>query len=248
MSPKHLAGFDRKTVYKAVLKHYQRPNEALARSGDRDWARAMAAYLARRFTDASLRELAADLGLSRADSVPNLTRRVERALPTSSALRADLRAIEKLLRTESKTKNKGEPRFGQNPKQKTKADPVLKTKADPVLTPTPFSTPLSFHARTSRGGSAARRIATRSHHRGQFGPLSSHSRSSRPALGFRHVSPLQIVMDSNMDKADENGNFIKASDGKILKSPRWRPPDAQILKEIERQQKYGGWQNFKDLD
>ena len=107
MSPKHLAGFDRKTVYKAVLKHYQRPNEALARSGDRDWARAMAAYLARRFTDASLRELAADLGLSRADSVPNLTRRVERALPTSSALRADLRAIEKLLRTESKTKNKG---------------------------------------------------------------------------------------------------------------------------------------------
>lgn len=57
-----------------------------------------------------------------------------------------------------------------------------------------------------------------------------------------------IVMDSNMDKADENGNFIKASDGKILKSPRWRPPDAQILKEIERQQKYGGWQNFKDLD
>jgi len=64
----------------------------------------VAAYLARRCTDATLRDVAADLGLSRADSVPNLTRRVERELPSSTTLRADLRAIEDLL---EKTKNKG---------------------------------------------------------------------------------------------------------------------------------------------
>ena len=81
ISPKRLAGLDRQTIYKAVLSYYERPDEALGKRGDRDWPRAVAAYLARRCTDASLRELAADLGLTRADSVPNLTRRVERELP-----------------------------------------------------------------------------------------------------------------------------------------------------------------------
>jgi hypothetical protein len=107
ISPKRLAGLDRKTVYEAVLRYYGRPDEALGRRGDRDWTRAVAAYLARRCTDAALREVAVDLGLSRADSVPNLTRRVERELPTSAMRRADLRAIEDLLHVEAKTKNKG---------------------------------------------------------------------------------------------------------------------------------------------
>ena len=84
-----------------------RPVDILGRRGDRDWSRAVAAYLARRWTDAPLREIAPQLGLSRADSVPNLTRRVERELPRSAALRADLRAIEDRLRPGPKTKNKG---------------------------------------------------------------------------------------------------------------------------------------------
>jgi hypothetical protein len=84
-----------------------RPVDILGRRGDRDWSRAVAAYLARRWTDAPLREIAPELGLSRADSVPNLTRRVERELPRSAALRADLRAIEDRLRPGPKTKNKG---------------------------------------------------------------------------------------------------------------------------------------------
>ena len=109
ISPKRLAGLDRKTIYKAVLSYYERPDEALEKRGDRDWPRAVAAYLARRCTDASLRELAADLGLTRADSVPNLTRRVERDLPASATLRAGLRAIEDLLQAEIKTKNKVDP-------------------------------------------------------------------------------------------------------------------------------------------
>ena len=80
---------------------------ALSQSGARDWTRAVAAYLARRWSDVTLTELARDLKLSRPDSVPNLTRRVERGRESSSGLRTDLHAIEDLLRTERETTNKG---------------------------------------------------------------------------------------------------------------------------------------------
>ncbi len=64
------------------------------------------AYLARRTTDATWRELARELGLSRPDSVPNLTRRIEKALAVSPGLRHDLRAIKESLRGGQETKNK----------------------------------------------------------------------------------------------------------------------------------------------
>jgi len=48
---------------------------------------------ARRYTEASLRELAASLGLSRADSVPNLTRRLEGRLKASPHLADELAEI-----------------------------------------------------------------------------------------------------------------------------------------------------------
>jgi chromosomal replication initiation ATPase DnaA len=107
ISPKRLAPLDRQTVYQTVLSYYQRPSDTLTRRGDRAWCRAVAAYLARRWTDATLRELAKDLGLSRPDSVPNLTRRIEHELGRSTALQADLRTIEDLLREQAKTKNSG---------------------------------------------------------------------------------------------------------------------------------------------
>ena len=53
---------------------------ALSRRHDPHVARAVAAWLCRRHTEASPRELAAWLGLSGADSVPNLTRRIESRL------------------------------------------------------------------------------------------------------------------------------------------------------------------------
>ena len=71
----------------AVTRHYGLPVETLARRGDRDWSRAVAANLARRWTDAPLREVATDSGLSRADSIPDLTQRVEQELPRSASLR-----------------------------------------------------------------------------------------------------------------------------------------------------------------
>ena len=106
ISTQRLAPLDRQFVYETVLSHYERPADALGQCGSRDRRRAVAAYLARRWTDVTLGELARDLGLSRADSVPNLTRRVEREREASARLRTDLNAIEDLLRMEKETKNK----------------------------------------------------------------------------------------------------------------------------------------------
>ena len=104
MPPRRLAGLDRAAVYDAVLRQHGRSADALMRRGARDPCRGLAAYLARRSTDATLREVAKGLGLSRPDSVPNLTRRIEKALATSPGLRDDLRAIEESLRASEKTK------------------------------------------------------------------------------------------------------------------------------------------------
>ncbi len=92
-------------VYEAVLSHYGQSADALTRRGARDHCRGLAAYLARRSTDATLRQVAMDLGLSRADSVPNLTRRIEKSLASSPALCDDLRAIEEALQGAQETKN-----------------------------------------------------------------------------------------------------------------------------------------------
>ena len=106
ISLQRLAPLDRQTVYATVLNYYERPAEALGWRGTRDWTRAVTAYLARRWSDVTLAELARDLGLSRPDSVPNLTRRVERERQSSARLQADLQAIEDLLRLAKETKNK----------------------------------------------------------------------------------------------------------------------------------------------
>ena len=66
---------------------------ALSRRHDPHLARAVAAWLCRRHTEASLRELAEWLGLSRADSVPNLTRRLVARLRASPRLAGDLAEI-----------------------------------------------------------------------------------------------------------------------------------------------------------
>ena len=105
ISPQRLAPLDRQVVYETVLSYSQRPGEDLGRCGSRDRTRAVAAYLARRWRDVTVGELARDLGWSRAESVPNRTRRVERERESSSGLRTDLNAIEDLLRMARETKN-----------------------------------------------------------------------------------------------------------------------------------------------
>ena len=90
---RQLASLDPKRILAAVADFYGLDDAALSRRHDPHLARAVAAWLCRRHTEASLRELAEWLGLSRADSVPNLTRRLESQLKSSPRLSDDLSEI-----------------------------------------------------------------------------------------------------------------------------------------------------------
>ena len=59
--------------------------------------RDVAAWLARRLSSATLRELAPAFGLSHPDSLNNLVRRVDRALAESSRLRQDIKMTQRIL-------------------------------------------------------------------------------------------------------------------------------------------------------
>jgi hypothetical protein len=60
-------------------------------------SRAAAAWLARRLTMATLRELQLCLGLGRPESVSNMTRRIDRVLAKDFKLKKDLAVIEKCI-------------------------------------------------------------------------------------------------------------------------------------------------------
>jgi hypothetical protein len=104
-----------------VTAFYGLDDAALSRRHDPHLARAVAAWLCRRHTEASLRELAEWLGLSRADSVPNLTRRLEARLKSSPGLADDLTEI--LTRATA-------PTAGIHPADKTRT-PVARRSAGP---------------------------------------------------------------------------------------------------------------------
>jgi len=78
--------------------------EILSKRGDGQIAGAVAAWLARRLTSATSRELSVPLGLGCPESVSNLTCRVDRDLSKNPTLRNDVRSIES--RITRKTKNK----------------------------------------------------------------------------------------------------------------------------------------------
>jgi hypothetical protein len=94
---RQLARLEVGRVLAAVGEYYGLDVAALGRRHDRHVARPMAAWLCRRYTEATLSELAACLGLSRADSVPSLVRRLEERLPQSRRLARDVAGIEALL-------------------------------------------------------------------------------------------------------------------------------------------------------
>jgi len=83
---RRLSGLDRDRVLAVVAEFYGLEPGSLARHRDVHIARAVAAWLCRRHTEAPFREPAPRLGLSRADSVPNLTRKLDARLRQSTAL------------------------------------------------------------------------------------------------------------------------------------------------------------------
>jgi len=84
-------------VMKAVCREYRVGEDALRRRGDGHPARAAAAWLVRRHTPATLADVAPLLGLSRPESVPNLTRKLGAQLREDAALRRQITAIERRL-------------------------------------------------------------------------------------------------------------------------------------------------------
>jgi putative transposase len=89
-----IRGLELSRVCEAVCRTYQVGPTVLQRRGGRDEARAALAYVARLHTEATNAELAAVLGVTRADSVPNLTRRFARWLREREEVRERLRRLE----------------------------------------------------------------------------------------------------------------------------------------------------------
>ena len=101
---RQLAARDPEAILAAVCDHFGLVRSALARRGDPHIARAAAAWLCRQHCEIALHELAPMLGLSRADSVPNLTRRIDAGLRSHPRLADDLKEI--MARIGRETKNK----------------------------------------------------------------------------------------------------------------------------------------------
>ncbi len=102
---RRLASLDAATVLAAVARYYGVGQDRfqVCRSGQ--LGRDVAAWLARRLSSATLRELAPAFGLSHPDSLNNLVRRVDRALAESSRLRRDIEMIQRILEV-SKSENR----------------------------------------------------------------------------------------------------------------------------------------------
>jgi chromosomal replication initiation ATPase DnaA len=84
-------------IVEIVCAFYQIERAELSRRGSRHPARAALVYLARNHTLATNAELARKLGLTRAESVPNLTRRFSDWLSTDAKIRKHLRDMEAVL-------------------------------------------------------------------------------------------------------------------------------------------------------
>jgi hypothetical protein len=84
-------------ITEVVCAFYQVEPTELSQRGSRHPARAGLVYLGRRLALATNAELATVLGLSRAESVPNLTRRFNDWLSTDAKTCKQLRDLEGLL-------------------------------------------------------------------------------------------------------------------------------------------------------
>lgn len=92
-----LRGLGVSSIWLAVAAHYGVAQEALGQRSRHTEIRSVAAWLAKRHSPATLRELAPLLGLGRAQSVGNLTRRVDHAIGKSKELRRTIETIESRL-------------------------------------------------------------------------------------------------------------------------------------------------------
>jgi hypothetical protein len=94
-----IQGLKLSRVIEVVCASYEIERQKLKRRGSRRPARAALAYLARSRTTATNAGLTAELGMPRAESVPNLTRRFAAWLATDANARERLRCLERELQS-----------------------------------------------------------------------------------------------------------------------------------------------------
>lgn len=101
---RRLTGLEPATVLAAVARYYGVDQDGFRRRRSGELSRDVAAWLARRLTAATLRELAPAFGMRHPDGVHNLVRRVDRALAATPRVVSDIEKIRESLF--SKTENR----------------------------------------------------------------------------------------------------------------------------------------------
>ncbi len=91
---RRLGNLPLETVLAATAQHFKVDRAAFRERHSALLARDVAAWLARRLTAATLRDLAPEFGLTHPDSVSNLTRRAARAMAKSPALCQQVDALQ----------------------------------------------------------------------------------------------------------------------------------------------------------
>jgi hypothetical protein len=98
--PRRVQALSLSRVIEVVCDEFGIGETELSRRGSREPARAAMAYVARHHTAATNADLTELLGVSRAESVPNLTRRYDAWLTSDAAVRRQLRRLEERLTAE----------------------------------------------------------------------------------------------------------------------------------------------------
>jgi chromosomal replication initiation ATPase DnaA len=96
-SARRLSAVGLHRIQSVVAVHFGAGPQSFRERRGESVSRDVAAWLARELTSCTLRELAGEFGLGHPDSVRNLTRRIDSALPDSHKLRQDIAAIRRQL-------------------------------------------------------------------------------------------------------------------------------------------------------
>ena len=94
---RRLSGIPMAKVLKKTASHYKVPVRSFARKHSKDPSRDVAAWLVRRLTVATLRDMMGPFGLTHPDSVRSLVNRAESAMAKSSKIRGEVERLRQQL-------------------------------------------------------------------------------------------------------------------------------------------------------
>jgi hypothetical protein len=97
---RRISGVPLKTVLTRTAEHYGVEETSFARKHSKQLSRDVAAWLARRLTVATLRDLMEPFGLTHPDSVRGLINRAESAMENSNKVRKEVQQLRQRLQTD----------------------------------------------------------------------------------------------------------------------------------------------------